>query len=130
MADWLFNGAKVLGIKEIEIDVFSEMISPKSMDLKALRYYLKHVRSTIKNTLLANKFDENYIESVKLYFQINDLDSKTINCRSEVRDRTGKIYNSKTIKVIAYEPFFDVFRESSNINIMNRIANIFFWKKR
>jgi hypothetical protein len=111
MANWLVNGAKLLEINEVEIDLLNQMITPDSMDIPALKHYLPQMKNTIASKLKANNFDENFIKIAKLHFRIDDWSSRTIDCTAELRDLDGRVYKY-TFKEEAYEQFFEVFRDS------------------
>lgn len=121
MADWIYNGTKLLAVNEVVIDIMNDNITPNEMNIMPLLFYVRPLKDIISNTLTANKFDTNFITSAHIYIEVKDFDSRTIYCRTEVMDINGKLYTSKITEEKVYEPFFDVFNEIGSNGIRNRI---------
>lgn len=111
MADWLNFIARDKKIKEIEIDILYNKITPLEADSKPLKVHLKKLRGILKKELLNNGFETNFIKKAIMKFEI-PIDNPRINdlvyCYPYIEDENEKVYRpKKKITQIAYEVNFN-----------------------
>jgi hypothetical protein len=111
MADWLNYIAHDKKIGEINIDILNSKVEPKETDIKPLKADLVKLKGILKNELLSNGFEMDFIKKAVLKFEIpidNPRLKNTIYCYPFLEDENGKIYKpKKRIIETAYEVNFN-----------------------
>lgn len=111
MADWLFNAAEKLQLKEATIDVLKQNIYPPELNLHPLIVNLKDLHSIIDKELKANGFPPDFIAvaSFRVEFLYPTLQSKILHCFPTFKDKEGHTFGPERIIEEAYERPFDPF---------------------
>ncbi|UKM66187.1 hypothetical protein GSB9_02766 [Flavobacteriaceae bacterium GSB9] len=111
MADWLNFIARDKNVKEIEIDILNNGISPEETDIKPLKADLKKLRGILERELSNNGFKMDFIKKAVMKFEIpidNPRFKNTVYCYPFIEDENGKIYKpKKRIIETAYEVDFN-----------------------
>jgi hypothetical protein len=132
MADWLSSVALQTKQFEIEIDIFSDIVTPNNCQIKALIAWNCEFRELIKKVLTKEGFEENFITEAKMKFQIRSRKGQNniIKCEVLLKDKNGKLYSNKNpIEEQAYENPFNPFgllnrQKKTNMNYKYSICHI------
>lgn len=104
MACWIWKNAFDLKVYEIEIDILNKTTFPIEMKSKPIIFYLDKIQDIIKNTLLSNQLDKNYIVSAKFNVRISNQDAalSEVSCQGILEGIDSRIYEGKIYKERAF----------------------------
>ena len=124
MADWLNSVALQTKQFEIEIDIFSDLVTPNDCQLKALVAWNQEFRELIKKVIEKEGFEETFIREAKMKFLIRSREGQNniIKCQVTLKDKNDKLYTNKNpIEEEAYETPFTPFEllDRQNKTFMN-----------
>jgi hypothetical protein len=123
MADWIWNAANEKKITDIEIDILTDHVKPKVLQIKPIVGHLPKLRETIQTTLKSNDLPGDFIKETKfiIYISQKHKTSRLLTCQGMVRDQEGKEYVGKIYTEKAYENPYRVF-PLSMIQKLKKIA--------
>ena len=105
MADWIMLIANSKGIREVEIDIFREEVSPVELQINPLLYYLPKLRGIIHKTLESTGFEKDFITKAifDIYVSQKYKALRLLTCQCTIQDKDGRKYVGKIYTEDAYE---------------------------
>ncbi len=95
--EWIVSKSQETGGKEFSVDLITNSITPKTFDIKEIRYPIGYAKNSITKTLESNNLSPDYVYKADLNIQIiND----TVYCTAIVVDINDKDYSYESYKVM------------------------------